>query len=185
MNIRKQWLPVTVSLLVAFFVIISMYNLKYRTKEIVGNVIATEVLQLQKIFERIDADCTILGFDNQKNPINFLNVISFVGSEVGPMNLTYPDRWKGPYLPDNPVVKNKEYQIVRTQKGYFITPGEGVTLPNGKVVGKDIILDENADILKMMFDEQALYFEDTSLAAQLKLGQRQRLIVMNPENTEE
>lgn len=170
-SIRKQWLPITVSLLVTGFLLLSVWNLKYRTKETVGHLIATDLEQLQKIFERIDQDCGIIGFDYQKNPINFLNVKSFVGSEVGPMNLTHPEGWKGPYLPDNPVVLSKEYQIVRTQKGYFIAPGEGVKLPNGKVIGKDILLGEDADIGSMACGEQSLSFEGMPLAVRLKLGQ--------------
>lgn len=186
MNIKKQWFPITVSLLAVCFIALSVWNFKYQTKETIGSIIATDVVRLQKIFETIDKDCGIISFDYQKNPINFLNVISFVGSEVGPMNLTYPDRWKGPYLPDNPVVESKAYQIIHTKNGYFITPGEGVKLPNGKVVGKDILFDEDADILRMMADPDVLYFENASLAAQLKLGQKEKSSLwLDVENTEE
>lgn len=181
MNLRKQWLPITISLLVTGFLLLSLFNLKYRTKEVVGQVIAQDVVTLQKIFERIDADCTIISFDLQKNPINFLNVKSFVGSEVGPMNLTHPAKWQGPYLADHPTVEGKEYQIVHTRKGYFITPGEGVKLPNGKVVGEDILFDEDADIMRMMYDENALYFEERPLAVKLNLGAKVNPLVLGME----
>lgn len=186
-SIRKQWLPITVSLLVTSFLLLSVWNLKYRTKETIGHVIAAQVVQLQKLFERIDQECGIIGFDYQKNPINFLTVKSFVGSEVGPMNLTHPDRWKGPYVQDNPVVENKVYQIVRTHQGYFIAPGDGVKLPNGKVIGKDILLDEDANIICMTSDEQLLSFETMPLAVPLKLGNQEPNpfpSLMSPEETE-
>lgn len=172
MNFIKQWFSILVSCLFVVFIGLAIFNFKFRLKETVGAVIARDIEKLQQIFERIDQECGIIGFDHQKNPINFLNVKSFSGSEVGSMNLSHPDKWAGPYLADNPVVQNKEYQIVRTQKGYFITPGDGVQLPNGKVVGKDILLDENADIKRMMVDEEVFYYEDESLAAQLRLGDK-------------
>ena len=62
------------------------------------------------------------------------------------------------------------YQIVSTRNGYFITPGDGVILPNKKVIGKDIIFDKNADIQKMMEDPHTLLYKDKPLAAHLDLG---------------
>jgi hypothetical protein len=129
-----------------------------------------DVARLADIFQRIDAECGIIGFDYQKNPVNFLTIKhdGFVGSEVGSMNLRHPDRWQGPYLQDNSTIHSKEYQIVRTKKGYFITPGDGVRLPNNKVVGKDIILDEHADIPALVLQKDGLNFEGKPLAAPLK-----------------
>ncbi len=85
------------------------------------------------------------------------------------MNLIHPNKWEGPYLEDNPTMQAIEYQIVRTKKGYFITPGDNVRLPNGKIVGKDIKLDEDADITVMMSDENMLMFKRESLAVSLTL----------------
>jgi len=160
-------------LTVALFVLlisIMGYRMFYQVRTGQDQIISKEVVQLVEIMKRIDKKCKIIDFDYQKNPINFLNVTKFVGSEVGSMNLTYPDQWEGPYMKDNPTIQEKEYQIVQTKKGYFITPGDGVRLSNGKVVGKDIILDENADIAAMMRDENALMFEGKALAAPLLVG---------------
>jgi len=163
-------IPVLTILLFIILVGVSLYKMFYNIKITSDVIIVQEVKELVEIFKRIDKECKIINFDYQKNNINFLNVEKFEGSEVGPMNLTYPQNWKGPYLKDNPTIQNKEYQIVRTKKGYFITPGDGVTLSNGKVVGKDIVLDENADIQKMMADEKALNFKGKALAAPLNIG---------------
>lgn len=135
-------------------------------------VIHEHITELHDIFTRIDADCHILHFDHQKNYIDFLNVVKFVGSEVGSMNLAYPDKWKGPYLQDNPTMQEKQYQIVRTHKGYYIVPGEGVELCNGKIIGKDIIFDEKADIDAMLKDPQALQCNEYKLAAHLPLNKQ-------------
>ncbi len=185
MKIQKQRFTIIVSVLIAFFIGLSIFNLKYRTKETVGEVIVRDILKLKQVFESIDRDCQILGFDYQKNPINFLNVGSFAGSEVGPMNLTHPERWQGPYLNNNLTVQDKEYQVVRTAKGYFIAPGDGVTLSSGKVIGKDLVLDENTNIPALICDNQDLTFEGKPLAAQLKLGKLSTSeVTADPEDVE-
>ncbi|HEB41559.1 MAG TPA: hypothetical protein ENI08_00895 [Candidatus Dependentiae bacterium] len=168
-KIKQYIIPVSISLLLLTFVVISVVNLFYRSKVTTGRMIAAEVVQLHDIFQRIHRTCQIIDFDYQKNRINFLNVKSFTGSEVGPMNLVHPNKWEGSYLEDNPTIQGIEYQIVRTKKGYFITPGDKVKLPNDKIVGKDIILDEDADITAMMHNENMMMFERRPLAMPLTL----------------
>jgi len=165
-------IPVLTILLFLLLVGVSLYRLFYQAKTFSDQLIAKEVVQLAEIFKKIDKRCRIISFDYQKNHINFLNIKKggFVGSEVGPLNLTYPQNWDGPYLDDNPTIQQKEYQVVRTKKGYFITPGDGVVLSNGKVVGRDIILDENADIPAMMLDKNALNYNGKALAAPLPIS---------------
>ena len=61
-------------------------------------MIAEHIEQLSAIFKRIGKECGIIDFEHQRNYIDFLNVIAFEGSEVGPMNLRYPTKWQGPYV---------------------------------------------------------------------------------------
>jgi len=172
-------IPVLSVLLFIFLVGISLWRLFYQVRTVSDHIIAEEVVQLVQVFKRIDKKCKIIDFDYQKNPVNFLNVKTFVGSEVGPMNLAYPQNWEGPYLNDNPTIQEKEYQIVRTKKGYFIAPGQGVVLSNGKIIGKDILLGENADIYALMKDKEALNFKGKALAAPLSVGVRNlRKVIM-------
>lgn len=156
-------------ILAVFFVVISLFNFWFRAYSYDPAFIQKDLKTLQEIFITIDNDCKILGFDFQRNPINYLNVGTFKSSELGSMNLAYPHNWKGPYLNDNLQVQNKEYQIVSTKKGYFITPGDNVLLPNGKTIGKEIILNEDADIEQLMRDDNALSFKGQPLAIALPL----------------
>lgn len=133
---------------------------------IAGEIIAADVQQLATIFKSIDEQCTILGFDRQQNYINFLNVGSFEGSQIGPMNLKYPRNWQGPYLADNPTIQTKEYMVVQTKTGYYIAPGNGVKLPNGKVVGTDIIFGKDADMDGL---SKELTFRDKSFIQKLNI----------------
>jgi len=165
-------IPVLTVLLFLLLAGVSLYRLFYQAKTFSDQLISREVVQLVDVFKRIDKACKIISFDYQKNHINFLNIKKggFVGSEVGPLNLTFPQNWEGPYMDDNPTIQQKEYQVVRTKKGYFITPGDGVVLSSGKVVGKDVILDENADIKAMMQKDGELNYKGKALAAPLAIG---------------
>jgi len=154
---------------ILIFIAFSIKESFYRKRQISGCIIAYDVKKLQKIFEDIHQTCRIISFDYQKNPINFLNVKSFTSSEVGPMNLAYPEKWQGPYLADNLEVQGIAYQVVRTKNGHFIIPGDGVVLPKGKKIGLDLSIDENTDISALVLNKQPLNYKGRALAAPLKL----------------
>jgi hypothetical protein len=177
----RYLIPIGSALILICFIIIYFVGFFYENKREAGIEIADDIAHLVSIFKKIDKDCEILSFDYQKNPINFLNVTKFVSSEVGPMNLAYPQNWKGPYVDDNPEMQGQMYQVVRTKQGYFITPGEGVKLPNGKVIGKDIMFSEDADIFAMMGNQEELLYKDKSLAAPLTLSKGKVLMPVQME----
>lgn len=130
-------------------------------------LIIKELKSLQEIFQKIDKECTIIGFEHDRNYIDFLNVRTFEGSEVGSMNLAYPQHWQGPYVHDNPTIQEKQFEIIKTKKGYFIVPGVGVRLHNGTVIGRDIVFDAESDIAHMALEEN-LQFEGKPLVAPLR-----------------
>lgn len=146
-------------------------NLLYTHKSSNADLIAQEVVNLAAIFQKIDQSCSIIGTDQPIIPINFLNVKAFSGSEVGSLNLKYPNKWNGPYVKDNPTIQTIEYQLVRTKNGYFVTPGNGVKLPNGKIVGKDIVLTENTDINTLINNKDAFSYKGKALAASVSTGE--------------
>ena len=167
-DIMKKY-TVFVASLGAIIFAMSLIVLWYQGKKASDRIIADHIVQLDAIFENIHRTCNIINFEHQKNYIDFLTVKSFVGSEVGSMNLAYPEKWVGPYLDDNPTIQEQYYQIVRTKKGYFIVPGLGVRLSNGKIIGKDIILSEDADI-QGMIDAGSLQFEGRPLGSKIMDG---------------
>lgn len=150
----------------------SFFGWWYSRGNLLDSLIADDIAKLSEVFTLIEQECKILSFEYQQNPINFLNIKKdgFTGSEVGPMNLAYPKKWNGPYLFDNPTIQEKEFMVVHTNKGYFITPGNGVKLANEKIIGKDIILDENADIAGMAQDPDMLMHQGRPLAAKIEMG---------------
>lgn len=177
--VKRVWheslMPVhwSVVLTVILFVLLigtAVWRFKYAPDSKVEAYIVQDLTTLATVFKKIDNECTIIGIKHQRDYIDFLNVISFVGSEIGPINLAYPDKWKGPYLKENPTIQGKLYQIIHTHQGYFIAPGDGVTLSNGKTVGKDILFDENADLKNLSCQAGALSFEGKPLVVALPVS---------------
>lgn len=160
---------IVAALVLSLLLAITFWYLFRESRLIIDTVIADEIPELVEIFKKIDDKCGIIGFEHDKNHVDFLNVVKFVGSEVGSMNLMYPKNWEGPYKKDNPTVQEKLYQIVQTKDGYFIVPGDGVKLSSGKTIGKDIILDKSANIPALL-ESGALRKGSRPLAAQLMVS---------------
>jgi len=172
MRNKNLFLGLGVGIGIAVILFSVIFSFMYRSKALTTEVVADDIKKLVTIFDDINKQCGIISFDYQQNHINFLNVGTFKSSELGSMNLKYADKWQGPYVDDNPSVQGKEYMVVRTKKGYFITPGKGVKLPNGKVIGEGIILNEEADIEAMMRNPNKLLFKNKAFAAPLNLSKK-------------
>lgn len=144
--------------------LLTWHQFSKETRVIVNQSIIEDVARLQTIFAAIDKDCTITGFDHEKNYIDFLTVKSFVSNEVGSVKLMFPEKWNGPYLPQNPTIQSKKYEIVEAQYGYYIVPGTGVRLGNGKVMGHDIIITKETDIDSLLNEKAGLEYKGKPLA---------------------
>ena len=167
----------------AFFALIAFVSIKYiyQARRANDELIAQHVEQLQQIFKEINDCCKINGFRAERDYIDFLNVVKFEGSVVGPMSLMEPQNWKGPYLKESLTSGGKEYQIVTTKKGSFIVPGDGVKLANGKVIGKSLIINAHSDIESMITDPQALLSNNRPLAARIETAQNNAAIEQKGE----
>lgn len=155
------------------------YTLYYfwgQAQHVAVDTIVDQLSKLVTVFEKIDSNCKILGFDLDKTPINFLTVSRFAGSEVGSMNLAYPDKWEGPYVERNPTIDGKYYYVLTSKNGYFIVPGDGVKLSDGKVLGKDIIITPRTDIEDLIKRTPSLTYKGHSLIVPLTLKQREQLL---------
>ena len=159
--------PLAVVTVVLVLIIVGVVHLWHQSRIIGDIMISQEVTKLQKIFKRIDETCGIIGFEHERNYIDFLTVKAFVGSEVGAMNLARPDKWEGPYANDNPTIQERLFEIVRTAKGYYIVPGQGVKLNNGMVMGKSLNVAKDDDIERMIIPGGPLNFDGNALAARL------------------
>ena len=148
----------------------------YQNRVYPDHLIAQTVDDLACIFATIDATAGIAGFEHDHNHIDFLTVKSFLGSEVGPMNLIHPKKWAGPYLHDNPTFQEKLYQVVKAKDGYWVLPGQGVALTNGSVIGTDIIISPASDVAKLM-QTGLLMANDKPLAQKIMIGGKSEICI--------
>ncbi len=162
-----RWYPVISIGIIIALIGFSIITFRQRKNRDTGTLLAQDIQYLADVFKDINSTAGIAGFDFAKNEINFLNIKKngFVGSEVGSMNLVDPQKWQGPYIRPISQLQEQNYMIVRTKDGYFITPRDGVTLPNGKVIGTDVVLDENTNIIQLMQPDGPLWHEGNALAA--------------------
>ena len=163
-------MPLIAMILFAGLFVVSVFMLFRNTNYSADSLIVQDLQKLHKIFIEIDKDCKIIDFEHVKNYIDFLTVKEFVGSEVGAMNVSYPRNWKGPYLLDNPTVHEQQYIILRNKNGYYIVPGDGVTLANGKVIGQDIVLGEKTDMEKVLHDSAGLKSKEGILGVKIDVS---------------
>jgi hypothetical protein len=119
----------------------------YRSARVVAqDVIIEHVEQIGKVLENIDATCEIVAIVRDRALIDFLQVQAFVGNQIGPLQLRQPEKWHGPYLDHNPLIQDIPYELVKTREGFYVVPGRGVRLDNGKIIGKDITFTSETDI---------------------------------------
>lgn len=117
---------------------------------------------------QIDQECNILSIRPGRAAIDFLTVEKFAGSTVGCFNLAYPKKWKGPYLQQNPSIQGKPYDIVRVMEGFYVLPGAGVKLPNGLVMGKDVVIRPDSRVSAMLQPGGQLNYKDQALGFRIK-----------------
>jgi len=165
-----HWSVMLTSVLFIGLVITAVYRFFNAPENKMGSIVVADLAIMANIFKEIETTCNIVGVKGNKDSIDFLNVTSFAGKNVGPLTLAYPEKWQGPYVKDNLKIQGKFYQIVKTLKGYFILPGDGVELPNGKIMGKDLIVTESSDIPALLKDEKALLYKGKSLGVQLDIS---------------
>jgi hypothetical protein len=172
----KKYFPIFSAIFLGILIFTFVIRVFYTRPSLIASIIEDDIKLIALALEKIDARCSILSIDDERNEVDFLQIHSFVGSSVGPFNLAYPDCWEGPYLNVNPTIKGKHYEILKAADGIFIVPGMGVPLPNGRIVGKDFELSSKTRIGDLLRDKGDLRYEDKKFAVKLifKIGDRKQ-----------
>lgn len=166
---KNPWPTLLIAVVFISFMGFISWRYLHQARNANDEIMAEHIDRLKDIFKRINSCCTITSFRGNEIPINFLTVKSFEGSTVGSMNLADPKKWQGPYLKRNLNIQGISYQIIQAKQGYFIIPGEGVRLANGKIIGKTLKIDKKTDIKALMKDAKGLQSQDgRPLAARIK-----------------
>lgn len=138
------------SIILIVLLTLFVFKIIYHRPYYLASVIEQDLTRIADVLAHVDKKCSILSINGQRMPVNFLTVKQFVGSAVGGLNLAYPQKWEGPYLQTNPTHQQRFYEIVQTHDGIFLVPGDGVVLPNGLQMGRDIVLKYDASLKKML-----------------------------------
>jgi len=168
----KKYFTIISTVLLCTFMLLFVLRVFYTRPSLIASIIEDDINLIVLSLKKIDDTCNILSVDDENNEVDFLNVKSFVGSRVGALTLAYPDRWEGPYLNINPTIQDQHYQIVKAGDGIFVMPGNGVKLPNGKVIGKDFKVSRGTIVAELLKQNGALRYDDKLLAEKLifKIG---------------
>ncbi len=146
---QKYFVLFSASLL-TLLMIIFFYRVFHNRPYVLTSVISSDLARIEDVLNQIHKTCNIIDIRDEGALIDFLTVQKFTGSTIGCLNLAYPYKWKGPYMQVNPTVQMKFYEIMHTKTGYFVIPGKGVKLPNGLVIGKDIVITSDSIIDPML-----------------------------------
>ena len=169
-HLKRPWFPlVSIGLIAILISLVITNTFWYMGTDSVQKIMA-DLDTLASVFQKIHQDCSILSVERGKVPINFLNIkkAGFVGNKIGPLTLAHPEKWNGPYLMRTPQVQGKNYQIVWTLDGYYIVPGDGVKLPNKKIMGVDIVINASTHMKKLVQSTGSLQYRGKALAISLK-----------------
>ncbi len=168
----KRYFTVFSSILLFLFAAVFLFRLVNNKPYFMASVINEDIARLSRIFYQIDETCNILNISQNRCSIDFLTVKNFITSEIGGLNLAFPDRWEGPYLASNPRFQEKHYELVSIDEGLFIVPGDNVKLPTGYVMGKDIVVSRTTPIKKLISPGGMLNYKGQALGAHLtfKIG---------------
>jgi|SaaInlStandDraft_2_1057019.scaffolds.fasta_scaffold00442_19 hypothetical protein len=162
--------PIIFGGIIIFLAVLTVVVLRMRSRTIIDVIATRDIAKLEDIFTHINSECHILGFDKQDSRIDFLTAKNPVGSKVGSMTLRIPERWDGPYLQKSLILQGKFYQVVKTDKGYFVAPGDGVRLSNGQTIGRDIVLNKSADISALIHSKVLQDKKGQALAARIPVS---------------
>ena len=153
----KKYFLVISSGFLGLILVIFMVRVFYTRPYIISAIIDDDIKMITLSLSKIDKECNILSIEDENGDIDFLNVKSFSGSQIGSLSLAYPERWRGPYLNVNPTIQDKFYEIVRARDGFFIVPGRGVMLPNSLVVGKDFSINKSVTVENLLKEGKESY----------------------------
>jgi hypothetical protein len=168
----QKYFVIFSSTLLAFLLLIFFLKIYQDTSSVRVSVMREDLEVLQQILNRIDKECNILNVRSKGADLDFFTVEKFTGSNVGCLNLAYPKNWRGPYLQQDPTMDGRFYEILRARDGYFIVPGQGVRLPNGLVMGKDVMLSDQVRLEDLLKSGGVLNYNGQALGMKLnfKIG---------------
>jgi hypothetical protein len=166
LNIKYTY-PLIGVFMVTVLLVWSIAGIMRNNPDAVALCLHENLRQIALAFQKIDTDCSIVEIDGSCHEINFLTQGEPQGNELGCLTLAYPDQYKGPYLQKDVCYQKKLYEMICADDGFFIVPGKGSRLPNGYVMGKDIVITQQTKMKKLLKEGAPLRYKGIALAIPL------------------
>lgn len=133
------------------------------------SAVQTDLHRIGAAIRQLDTDCYITDMRVGLHPVSILTRHTL---NEGPLylNLQHPKKWKGPYLHRIPTLQDKPYQLLKTNTGLFVVPGEGVKLPSGLVIGEDIEWRADTDVNALAASGGSLFYKSGPIAYEVAYG---------------
>jgi hypothetical protein len=135
-----------------------------------GAVVRSQVRLLGKALQKAHNDVRFMQILPGKHSLDFLVASRFECDSNAGIGVERKNAWKGPYLNRIPTIQGHPYVLLKTSKGLFVVPGDGVELPSGIVIGNGISWSDKMDIKALMSDGNMLTIGKYPLAAEVTLN---------------
>jgi hypothetical protein len=181
---RKNIWPYVTTLFFLSLIGASIYWWVYQNRVYPDLLIAQTIDELSCIFAQIDTTAGIAGFVDPVTQIDFLTFKN--AHQLKSLKLMHLQKWNGPYRDTNPEFQEKLYQIIKANDGYWVLPGNGVELSNGKIIGKDIVIGPTTRVQSLL-QEGVLKVKNKLLTRRITIGgkssqcAKKKLQIFSPE----
>lgn len=177
MSFVSHYFPVVSATILGSLLLLFVHQIVSERPFLYTAIIQTDLERISRSLNAIDSSCSITDITTDRLPITFLNVEKFTGKELGGLVLGHPELWHGPYAHENPMLQTHPYELVKGEDGYYIVPGAGVQLPNGKKMGVDVVISVQTDVASLTKEGGVLNYQGYLLARPLLLGQEEKPVV--------
>lgn len=170
LNNLNRYIPFFVVLVTTSLIMLASLRTIYRTSDFTAAIISNDLSCIAHALTKLHTSCTIVSFEREHSPLDFLTMPSLpTFAKNKHLTVAQPEKWRGPYLTEIPTVQGKAYEICRAYDGYFLIPGRGVQLPNGLVMGVDLIITPEILVAPLLSTGKALNYKGEQLAKKLDL----------------
>jgi len=135
-----------VSLVSIVLLIVCTAHFVGQSSEWNAGTVRADLSHLEEALKNFDGDCGIQEVLSGGHSLLFLTQTARPTDAFAAFKLANENTWRGPYIHKVPVAQGYPYMLLKTNKGLFIVPGEGVRLPKGSILGKEFFLTAESNL---------------------------------------
>ena len=138
------------------------------------SAVQTDLYRIAAALKQLDNDCSISDMRVGLHPIELLTHQNLPSEHIY-IDLKNSENWDGPYLSGSATIQGKPYQLLKTKRGLFVVPGDGVQLPLAFIIGQDITWHAESDIAALSAPGNVLFYKSGPLTLEVVYGEKARI----------